>query len=98
HGTVESARQALKEGVYDYVLKPINSRELVSTITNAIEIVQLKNENKTLKQKIEDTKAEDKVVYASKQMQEVMELVRTVAKSEATVLVRGESGTGKEVI
>ncbi|HVY61776.1 MAG TPA: sigma-54 dependent transcriptional regulator [Planctomycetota bacterium] len=98
HGTVDTTREALKEGIYDYILKPINSKELIATFERALEVARLKTENKTLKQKIEETKLEDRVIYASKKMAEVMELTKTVAKSEATVLIRGESGTGKEVI
>ncbi len=98
HGTVDTALKAMKEGVYDYILKPINSRELISTIEKALEVQRLRHENRTLKAKIEEAKLDDRVVYASKKMEELLELVRTVARSEATVLVRGESGTGKELI
>jgi DNA-binding NtrC family response regulator len=98
HGTVDTALAAMKEGVYDYILKPINSRELVATLEKALEVQHLKSENRTLKQRIEETKVEDRIVFGSKKMVELMELVRTVAKSEATVLIRGESGTGKELV
>jgi len=98
HGTVDTALLSMKEGVYDYILKPINARELVATIEKALEFMRLKTENRSLKAKIEESKLGDRVVYASKKMEELMELVRTVAKSEATVLIRGESGTGKELI
>jgi DNA-binding NtrC family response regulator len=98
HATVDTALTAMKEGVYDYILKPINSRELIATLEKALEVVRLKSENRSLKARIEEAKIEDRVVFASKKMEELMELVRTVAKSEATALVRGESGTGKELI
>jgi two-component system response regulator AtoC len=98
HATVDTALQAMKEGVTDYITKPINSRELVKTLEKALELQSLKRENKTLKEKIEEAKIEDRIVFASKKMEEVLELVKTVARSEATVLIRGESGTGKELI
>jgi DNA-binding NtrC family response regulator len=98
HATVDSALQAMKEGVYDYILKPINSRELIATLEKALELQSLKRENKTLKEKIEDASLEERIVFASRKMEQVLDLVRTVARSEATVLIRGESGTGKELI
>ncbi len=98
HGTVDTALQAMKEGVYDYILKPINSKELIATLDKALELMRLKTENRTLKERIEEAKLEDRIIFASKKMEELLDLVKTVAKSEATVLVRGESGTGKELI
>jgi DNA-binding NtrC family response regulator len=98
HGTVDTALQAMKEGVYDYILKPINARDLIATIEKALELVRLRSENRTLKERIEEVAVDHRIVFASKKMEEAMELVKTVAKSDATVLVRGESGTGKELI
>jgi DNA-binding NtrC family response regulator len=98
HATVDSALQAMKEGIHDYILKPINSHELIERLEKALEVQSLRRENKALKEKIEEAKIEDRIIFGSKKMEEVLDLVKTVAKSEATVLIRGESGTGKELI
>jgi len=98
HGTVDTALQAMRGGVYDYILKPVHARDLVATLEKAFEVTALKAENRTLKDRIAAVALGDSIVFGSKKMEEVLEVVRTVAKSEATVLIRGESGTGKELV
>ncbi len=96
--SVETAVQALKEGAFDYITKPIDPDELSHLVRRAIEQRQLKAENVQLRQKVEHLTTPEQIVGASPQMQKVLELVRSVAETDATVLIRGESGTGKELI
>ena len=96
--SVETAVLALKEGAFDYITKPIDPDELSHLVKRAIEQRQLKAENLQLRQKVEHLSTPEHIVGKSDQMQKVMELVRSVAETDATVLIRGESGTGKELI
>jgi DNA-binding NtrC family response regulator len=98
YASVETAVQALKEGAFDYVTKPIDPDELSHLVRRAAEQRRLKSENVQLRHKIEQLSAPSHIVGESRQMKEVLKLVRSVADTEATVLIRGESGTGKELI
>ncbi|MFA5012192.1 MAG: sigma-54 dependent transcriptional regulator [Ignavibacteria bacterium] len=96
--SVPSAIQALKDGAYDYVTKPIDPDELNNIVKNALESVKLKTENKKLKGRLEDMTVPENLVGESPQMKRITELIRTVSDSDSTVLIRGESGTGKELV
>jgi len=98
YAAVETAVQALKAGAFDYVTKPIDPDQLHHLVQNAMEQRRLRVENLALREKIEELVRVDEIVGESPSMQKVLELVRTVAQTEATVLIRGESGTGKELI
>ncbi len=96
--SVETAVKALKQGAFDYVTKPIDPDELSHLVRRALEHRRLKDENVQLKETIEEIASVETIVGDSPQMQKVMELVKNVAQTDATVMVRGESGTGKELI
>jgi DNA-binding NtrC family response regulator len=96
--SVETAVQALKQGAFDYVTKPIDPDELSHLIQRALEQRRLAAENTQLKETLDELVAVDTIVGESPQIKKVLELVQLVAKTEATVLIRGESGTGKELI
>ncbi len=98
YGTVENAVEAMKLGAYDYLLKPVKMKEMVVTIQKALSYRTLVTENIRLKRELEGIYNFKNVVCASPQMQKIMELVRQVADSKATVLIQGETGTGKELI
>jgi len=98
YASVETAVRALKNGAYDYITKPFDPDELVHLVSNAIahraatrEVVRLRE---NLKQIFPDTS----LIGQSAGMKRVIELVETVAPTDATVLITGESGTGKEVV
>jgi DNA-binding NtrC family response regulator len=96
--SVETAVRALKQGAFDYVTKPIDPDELSHLVKRALDQRRLERENTRLRESIDDLVSVDPIVGESQAMQKVLELVKHVAKTDATVLVRGESGTGKELI
>ncbi len=98
YASVDTAVQALKDGVYDYVSKPFDTDDLTHLIRNAIEKRQLARENVQLRRKIDHLIAVDDIVGSSPQVHKALEQVAEVAHTDATVMIRGESGTGKELI
>ncbi len=98
YASVETAVRALKQGAYDYIVKPFDPEELSLLVRRAQEHRSLRAENQRLKQSIEAAAAPTPLVGDSAAMRQVKELVRTVAPTDATVLVAGRSGTGKELV
>jgi len=96
--SVPSAIQALKEGAYDYVTKPVDPDELNHLVKNALEQKSLKDENIILKTKIEQMIIPDNLIGDSSEMLKIFELINSVAPTDTTVMIRGESGTGKELV
>ena len=96
--SVETAVQAIKDGAFDYISKPIDPEHLTHVIRNALERRQLATENIQLRERIEDLTTPDDIIGASSQLRQVLKLVASVAKTDSTVMIRGESGTGKELI
>jgi len=98
YASVATAVQAIKDGAFEYVSKPIDPDNLSHIIRNAIEKRRLARENIQLRQKIEDLTSPDDIVGTSPQLRRVLKMVASVAKTDSTVMIRGESGTGKELI
>lgn len=98
YGNVESAVNAIKEGAYDYITKPIDLEKLKLTIKRGIENKHLVQENKNLKKEVQEKFGFKSIVGDSKAIQEVLSQIVRVAKSSSTVLLLGESGTGKELV
>lgn len=96
--SVDSAVQALKEGAFDYVTKPVDPDHLSHLVSNAIRQRKLVDENIRLHEHISDLMLSDEIVGDSQQIQKVVELAKTVGQTDTTVMIRGESGTGKELI
>jgi two-component system NtrC family response regulator len=97
-GSIEAAVAALKQGAIDYLTKPLNLEELLYRIRQVSDRYRIINENRELREALQDRHRIEGIIGESGQMLEVLSLVRRVAPSEATVLIRGESGTGKELI
>ena len=97
-GTIEAAVAALKQGAIDYLTKPLNLDELLHRIRLVSERYRILNENRELREALQERHRIEGIIGESGPMLEVLSLVRRVASSEATVLIRGESGTGKELI
>jgi DNA-binding NtrC family response regulator len=83
HGTIDSAKEALRRGAYDYLQKPYDKQALLDTINRALDKLNA---------------IDTEIVSASPKMENVKRMVLKVAHSNSTVLIRGESGTGKELI
>jgi DNA-binding NtrC family response regulator len=98
YATVDTAVEAMKEGAYDYVSKPIDPDKLTILIRNAVNQRRLIAENIQLRQKVEELSLQDEIVGESPQIKKILEMIDTVAKTDATVMIRGESGTGKELV
>ncbi len=98
YGSIGSAVQALKRGAHDYIVKPLQFDEVLVKVKNIIAFKKLSRANELLRQECEQRCSFDEIVGASPKIRKVLDLVRKVAPTRSTVLVRGESGTGKELI
>ncbi len=96
--TVDTAVRALKAGAFDYTTKPVDPDELSILVRNAVEKVRLRRENETLKESIDTLQFIEDIIGDSPQIKRVLELIRTVAPTDSSVLILGESGTGKELV
>ncbi|MBN1756373.1 sigma-54-dependent Fis family transcriptional regulator, partial [bacterium] len=96
--TVDTAIIAMKEGAYDYIVKPFNPEEIDLIIRNVVAHQALVKENRYLRQELKRRYQFKDIIGKSANMQEMLVLVKTVAKSSSTVYIQGESGTGKELI
>jgi two-component system response regulator HydG len=94
YGTVETAVEAMKEGAYDFVAKPIKRHDLVHCVKKALEKRALQVENRRLRERLGSV-GEGEVVGRSDAMRALLDEVEQVSPSDATVLLTGESGTGK---
>ncbi len=97
YGTVETAVEAMKEGAYDFVTKPLKRAHVVRIVRNALDKQALVVENRALRAQL-DEKRRREIVGTSLAWRRTMEVVMQAAPSEATVLLLGESGTGKELL
>jgi DNA-binding NtrC family response regulator len=98
YSTVQSAVQAMKLGAFDYIPKPFTPDEVLIVVEKALEKKSLIHENIYLRKELEAKYGFDNIIGSSPKMQEVYKLIRKVAPTDSTVLIRGESGTGKELI
>jgi DNA-binding NtrC family response regulator len=97
YGSVDTAVEAMRRGVYDFVTKPVNIDRLEILIKRAIRERNTSRENKELRTKVERQITLEGMIGRSPAMVEVFETIKQVAPSRATVLIQGESGTGKEL-
>ncbi len=96
-GSVESAVDAMQEGAFTFLTKPVDISSLRAQVERALDWKLLKEENRELKARLGDLPISG-IIAQSVEMREVLSLVARVAASPATVLITGESGTGKEVV
>ena len=95
---VAAAVEAIKSGAYDYLTKPLDFEKLKVVLRNVFAHVGLIRENATLSRSLAATEAQTGMVGRSESMRARWEMVRTIAPTDATVLITGESGTGKELV
>ena len=98
HGNVEGAVEAMKAGASEYLTKPFDLEELKLAIEKAVRVADLAEEVENLREEIEREYDIEGIVAANPKMLEVLDIVKQVAPSDATVMVYGESGTGKELV
>ena len=97
-GSVETAVEAMKEGAYDYLVKPVKTEELIRVTERAVREAALRREVNRLRRAVRTEYSFHQILGKSKAMQEVFDLIRRVADSPTNVLITGESGTGKELV
>ena len=97
-GTVETAVEAMKAGASDYVLKPFSLSEMRMVIRKELDVRDLREENRSLREALGKRYVHPNVVARSVKMQEVLATVERVAPTNSTVLLGGESGVGKDLI
>jgi DNA-binding NtrC family response regulator len=97
-GSVETAVEAMKEGAYDYLVKPVKTEELIRVTERAVREAALRREVNRLRREVHKEYSFHQILGKSKAMHEVFELIRRVADSPTNVLITGESGTGKELV
>ena len=97
HGTVETAVQAIKVGAFDFIQKPLDLNRILLTVRHALDQGQLEQETERLTRKI-PTERSTAIVGDSPAIREIVELICTVAPSDARVLITGANGTGKELV
>src|SRR3990172_4538831 len=98
YGTIEMAVRAMKDGAYSFLTKPINYDDLSLQVKNAVERRRLSMEIEHLRREVEEKYQLGNILGKNPRMQEIFQVIRTVAETDATVLIQGESGTGKELI
>lgn len=98
YGTIETAVTLMKEGAYDYLIKPINLDELESVLSKIKERQMLLSENTLLKSTLNEKFKFDSIITHNPDMEKVINTAGRVAQSKSTVLILGESGCGKELI
>jgi DNA-binding NtrC family response regulator len=98
YASVESAVKSLKAGAYDYITKPFDPDELSHLVKRATEHRSLRSENIRLKEHLQSIALPTGIVGSSPGMRHVLDLIDSVAETDATVIIKGESGTGKELV
>jgi two-component system response regulator AtoC len=96
--TVETAVEAMKHGAYDYLTKPYKLDELVIIINRAYEYEKLSKKSRLLQQELVRKETPVEFICASRQMKEILALVKKIAPTDSPVFIQGESGTGKELV
>jgi DNA-binding NtrC family response regulator len=98
YGTVPSAVEAMKEGAYDYLTKPLDMQRLRALVLKALEFQSVISENSELRLRLKKRSEPSLLVGDSEAIRKVNLVADEVARSDVTVLIEGESGTGKEIV
>ena len=98
HGTIESAVQAMKEGAYDYLTKPVDMGRLTLLVARALSEWEVKRQYREALQELQKRSQFSNIIGKSDAMRRIFEVVQLVSASKASVLITGDSGTGKEMI
>jgi len=95
YATIKNAVDAMKKGAYDYLVKPFSPDEILLIANKIMEEENLREENRFLRAELEK---KGEIITQSQEMRRLKDLIKQVARTEATVLVTGETGTGKELV
>jgi two-component system nitrogen regulation response regulator NtrX len=98
HGTIDMAVRALKLGAFDFIEKPLSMDRLLTAVRNALEIGELRRENRDLKRASSSSIEYEPLIGSSAALAEVRALIEQAAPSDARILITGDNGTGKELI
>jgi DNA-binding NtrC family response regulator len=98
YASIPSAVQAMKDGAYDYVVKPLDVDQLARMLKRIVEHQQLVTENILLRKRLTEQSEFGDIIGKSPAMQQVFEMIKAVTDTNATVLITGETGTGKELV
>lgn len=98
YGSVDTAVEAMKSGAYDFITKPIHIDKLEILIRRALRSREVEAENTALRKQVESKFGLERLIGESAAMHAVLDTIRQVAPTRATVLIQGESGTGKELV
>ena len=98
YGSVETAVEAMKIGAFDFLTKPVNLDHLDILLKRALRSRDVESENLNLHEQLDSKYGMESIVGNSRRMQQVFDVIRQVAPTQANVLVQGESGTGKELV
>jgi DNA-binding NtrC family response regulator len=98
YGTVKTAVEAMKNGAYDYLTKPIDYDELALVVNRAMEHQQLLEEVRNLRLTLDEKYGFESIIGRSKSLLRILEMTARVAQTDSIVLIHGETGTGKELL
>jgi two-component system response regulator HydG len=98
HGTVPSAVHAMQQGAFNYLLKPLDLGQLRAVTEKAAESLRLKRQNVELNRRLDEKFGFEGVIGSSPQMNQVIDRLKRIAPTDASVLIQGATGTGKELI
>jgi two-component system response regulator HydG len=98
HASVPKAVEAMQQGAFNFLEKPISSNRLRVVFERAVDAVRLRRENRDLVQRLDERFGFEGIIYTSDRMKAVIDRLKRIAPTDATVLITGESGTGKELI
>jgi two-component system response regulator HydG len=98
HATVPKAVEAMQQGAFNFLEKPITTTRLRAVCEKAADAIRLKRQNVELRERLDERFGFEGIIYVSSQMQAVIDRLKRIAPTDATVLINGESGTGKELV
>jgi DNA-binding NtrC family response regulator len=98
HGTIETAVQAMRNGAFDFLTKPINLDRLSMLVKRALSSRELILQHRALQEELEQRRQSNIIIGKSPEMRRIMDLIAQVAPTKASVMITGESGVGKELV
>ncbi|REK05460.1 MAG: sigma-54-dependent Fis family transcriptional regulator [Planctomycetota bacterium] len=98
HGTIPSAVSAMQQGAFNYLLKPLDLSQLRAVTEKACESLRLRRQNAELNRRLDERFGFEGVIGSSRQMHDVIDRLKRIAPTDASVLIQGATGTGKELV